>query len=61
MWLMFYAQMSLRSAGVGSGAMAGSSTLPGSGKAIWSHEFMAVFVENYLWGMVLNIFIEVLY
>ena len=53
--------MSLRSAGVGSGAMAGSSTLPGSGKAIWSHEFMAVFVENYLWGMVLNIFIEVLY
>ena len=53
--------MSLRSAGVGSGAMAGSSTSPGSGKAIWSHEFMAVFVENYLWGMVLNIFIEVLY
>ena len=55
--------MSLRSAGVGSGAMASSSTLPGSGKAIWflSHEFMVIFVENYLWGMVLNLFIEVLH
>ena len=25
------------------------------------HEFMVVFVENYLWGMVLNLFIEVLH
>ena len=55
--------MSLRSAGVGSGAMASSSTLPGSGKAIWflSHEFMVIVVENYLWGMVLNLLIEVLH
>ena len=43
--------------------MASSSSLPRSGKAIWflSHEFMVVFVENYLWGMVLNLFIEVLH
>ena len=26
-----------------------------------AHEFMVVFVENYMWGKVLNLFIEVLH
>ena len=49
--------MSLRSAGVGSGAMASSSAR----RWFLSHEFMVVFFENYLWGKVLNLFIEVLH
>ena len=44
---------SLRSAGVGSGAMGSSSTLPGSGNAMVSHEFMGKGFESFHRGLAL--------